>query len=575
MREPTDPVGQPNKPLVQIESVLELPWLAPDAGSLAQLASSCSTDTWNSVRQDPAMVLMLLRPPGKSWDPSRPLASTESPDWYARLHHHLNQPPSGLLDWSNPQTKQILPIARASAEVCHALSEKYQISAPNRAWIAGLLAPLGWLAIGSIAPDQLALTLRPLAAGETWNDRQMEHWGMRHGSLVRRLSRSWQLPDWLSVILGSSGMQEREIELLGGEPALWHLLHVSLDLVRETVKDLGLVHPEDGLISLNRLGWTPATLDISWIRDLCQQSIARGETPWNNPYQQGLLKPLLNLAAENRRLQDTPRQRRLENELDQLHEALEAQHQNNLRQLHRDKLEAMAEFAAGAGHEINNPLAVVSGQAQYLLGHEEEWFTEEGQPQVRKALQTVIAQTRRVHGILRDVMHYARPSAPSFLWTDLPSLLAAVASSQQELASQKRIQLDLRIGLESLEVFIDVEQVRQALTCLLVNAIEAAPADGWARITLNHPEPEAPIDVLVEDSGPGPNPAQRDHIFEPFFSGRNAGRGRGLGLSIAWRLTRLQGGDVWLARSEPGQPTRFVLRLPFRNQNLLPMRKVA
>jgi len=57
---------------------------------------------------------------------------------------------------------------------------------------------------------------------------------------------------------------------------------------------------------------------------------------------------------------------------------------------------------------------------------------------------------------------------------------------------------------------------------------------------------EDAITIAVEDNGPGPEAAQRPLLFDPFFSGRTAGRGRGLGLPIAWRLAHLQGGDVRL-----------------------------
>ena len=66
---------------------------------------------------------------------------------------------------------------------------------------------------------------------------------------------------------------------------------------------------------------------------------------------------------------------------------------------------------------------------------------------------------------------------------------------------------------------------------------------------------------MVEDSGTGPAPSQREHLFDPFYSGRLAGRGRGLGLPTAWRLAREHGGDVRY-ESVSGGPTRFVLSLP-------------
>jgi signal transduction histidine kinase len=124
------------------------------------------------------------------------------------------------------------------------------------------------------------------------------------------------------------------------------------------------------------------------------------------------------------------------------------------------------------------------------------------------------------------------------------------------------VRIEVALQPERLPVYADAAQVRIALTCLLRNAVEAAPADGWARLVLRRPAEGEPIEVAVEDSGPGPEMAQRPHLFDPFYSGRMAGRGRGLGLPIAWRLAHLQGGDVRLDPPRRHEPTRFVLILP-------------
>jgi signal transduction histidine kinase len=106
----------------------------------------------------------------------------------------------------------------------------------------------------------------------------------------------------------------------------------------------------------------------------------------------------------------------------------------------------------------------------------------------------------------------------------------------------------------------DREQIFRALSALLRNAIEAAPEGGWAGVSIETEHPNT-VHFVVEDSGPGPNSDHRDRIFDPFFSGRDAGRGRGLGLPIAWRLARLHDGDVFLA-DRNGGPTCFILSLP-------------
>jgi signal transduction histidine kinase len=98
------------------------------------------------------------------------------------------------------------------------------------------------------------------------------------------------------------------------------------------------------------------------------------------------------------------------------------------------------------------------------------------------------------------------------------------------------------------------------LTCLVRNAIEAAPAEGWAGIRIDASAPQQ-IDVVVEDNGPGLPSLLREHLFDPFYSGREAGRGRGLGLSTAWRLVKVHGGDLRFVNLPDG-PTRFVMSLP-------------
>src|SRR5262249_31538748 len=129
---------------------------------------------------------------------------------------------------------------------------------------------------------------------------------------------------------------------------------------------------------------------------------------WESPYDQPLLRDLLALAAENRYLRAAPLQQKLEQQFDELQRAFEEQVHGAGQRLLEAKLNALAEFAAGAGHEINNPLAVMSGQAQYLLNHERDWLSGDSEGKATKALQTIISQTKRVHSLLRDLMLFSR-----------------------------------------------------------------------------------------------------------------------------------------------------------------------
>ncbi len=504
-----------------LEAVTGLPWLAPAAGSLAALAR-CGAASWSGfLRHDPAAVLLLVRCE-RAADPAlypTSLFGTPAPLEFAL--HRLAAAPCGFIDWTGPAYRASLAIARRAK----ALARRSGRAHPEAAWVAGLLAPLGALAVSCVATPRL----------------------------TRRLARAWQLPDWLARIIGLLELPLEQARRLGADPALFAVVRLAADLSREAGHDLGLtgdtdLAEEEQLLGLRRDGAGPAEDDPPGL-------------VWDDPYRQGLLVDLLAVAADNARLRQAPLVGRLEREVDDLHEALRDKVRGEAERLRQAKLAALAEFSAGAGHEINNPLAVISGQAQYLLAHENDWLAADTSGAARTALNTIIAQTRRIHGILRDLMLFARPLAPRPAWLDLPTLLGEVAAGLAELAAGKQVRVEV-VGPQRLSVHADGDQVRQALSCLLRNAIEAAGSGGWARLVLAEHGPAERVLVLVEDSGPGPTAEQRPHLFDPFYSGRSAGRGKGLGLPVAWRLARLQGGNVSLEPAQDGAPTRFVLSLP-------------
>jgi signal transduction histidine kinase len=175
-------------------------------------------------------------------------------------------------------------------------------------------------------------------------------------------------------------------------------------------------------------------------------------------------------------------------------------------------------------------------------------------------LQTIISQAQRIHDLLSELMQFARPPRPQKRPLDLGGLIREVTVALGDLAAQRQVRLVCPELEHPISLYADPRQLRTALTCLLRNAIEAAPADGWAGVRVQLPAPER-LELIVEDSGPGPTPPQREHMFDPFYSGRAAGRGRGLGLPTAWRLAREHGGDVCFDDTSTG-PTRFVLTLP-------------
>jgi signal transduction histidine kinase len=217
-----------------------------------------------------------------------------------------------------------------------------------------------------------------------------------------------------------------------------------------------------------------------------------------------------------------------------------------------EKLEAMAEFAAGAGHEINNPLAIIAGRAQLLL-------KDEADPERRRELALINAQVKRAHEMIADLWLFARPPRPEFQTVDLVQLVDRVVEEMAPQAAQRGVSLRRAGEPGPLPVEADPVQLCVALNALLKNSLEAIGRDGQVEIGLRGSRSE--VEIRVSDTGPGVTPDERRHIFDPFYSARQAGRGLGMGLSKCWRIVTGHGGGI-AVESPPGQGAQFVITLP-------------
>jgi signal transduction histidine kinase len=222
------------------------------------------------------------------------------------------------------------------------------------------------------------------------------------------------------------------------------------------------------------------------------------------------------------------------------------------RALETEKLEAMAEFAAGAGHEINNPLAVISGRAQLLL-------RDETDPERRRALALISAQAMRVYEMIADMMLFARPPRPELQTVDLSELIDALAADLSPRCAAQETALR-RIG-ESQPVFVEADpiQMKVALRAICQNAVETLQHGGSIEVGLECGDGD--VRIAIRDDGPGIRPDERRHLFDPYYSARQAGRGLGLGLSKAWRIITNHGGRIEV-ESQPGQGASFTIVLP-------------
>lgn len=539
------------------ESAAQLPWLWPDAHSLSALGQPLSQETWPILRRDPAALLLVHRVHSAfSSDAEPPTISAArflEPrvlDAVLRWFHHDR---GHWLDFRQPT---VLPIYRAAVSIAqHAriIAELTRSSDPDAAWIAGLLAPLGWFAIAASEPLAVADCLSDPAFSSEPSETQQRHWGLDQDSIVRRLARRWQLPEWLRCVLGHLDLPLPSAVAIGADPAFFATIQLAAGMADHAGYSLGLVSALEPQSLLEVLKLQVGDLRAVQDRVAEAEQAEAFDLDCEDPRDIRDLPWILQKAAEARRDAATPFLAPLEQDVDRLHSTLVHWKKNEEERLRVGKLAALAEFAAGASHEINNPLAVISGQGQYLLQQE---FDDEFRP----ALESIVRQTRRIHSILTDLMQFARPPKMNRKPVALNEIIRSAVETFRGLANEAGTNLDCVPTPATLWVSADPRHLQTAIGCLVRNAIEAASLDkGWVRVRVESLHDR--VDILVEDNGPGLLPAQREHLFDPFYSGRSAGRGRGLGLPTAWRLARENGGDVRHVPT-PGGPTTFVMSLP-------------
>jgi signal transduction histidine kinase len=235
---------------------------------------------------------------------------------------------------------------------------------------------------------------------------------------------------------------------------------------------------------------------------------------------------------------------------------------------HAERLTTVGRIASSVAHELGTPLNVVSGRARLIL---------ENAGAAETHARIVVDQADRMTKIIRQLLDYARRRPPQKGEQDLSRLAADVLPLLSTLASKKRIQLKFDAEVGAAPVTADATQVQQALTNLIVNAIQASADGATVDVTLRAAGTRRPPDghadgkstlaetfeLAVRDHGPGMPPEVLARVFEPFFTTKPIGESTGLGLSVTHDIVDEHGG--WIeADSAPGRGSRFSMFLPRR-----------
>jgi len=218
-------------------------------------------------------------------------------------------------------------------------------------------------------------------------------------------------------------------------------------------------------------------------------------------------------------------------------------------------LSMIAEMAAGAAHELNNPLAVISGRAQMLAASPPDEETG-------RIAALLAEQARRCSQIVAELMEFAKPSPPQKRSTPVGELLGQLRDRWLDRGALPPAAFLLDLSDELPRIQVDPAQVGSAFDELVRNSIEASEGRS-PRLVVNCQWDRADETVVIrlEDNGAGMDPETLERAMDPFFSHRPAGRGRGLGLSRAVRWIEINGGRLRLD-SRPGEGCTAIVEFP-------------
>jgi signal transduction histidine kinase len=218
--------------------------------------------------------------------------------------------------------------------------------------------------------------------------------------------------------------------------------------------------------------------------------------------------------------------------------------------LQHAKLEALAEFAAGAGHEINNPLATILGRTELLLRRVERLAPSGETGEATRDLNIIAGQVQRIRDMIGDLMLFARPPAPKLEACDLSETVRTVLKTFANQAAAQGV--DLRQNLATGVIQADRIQLAVVVSELIRNALQATSGGGVIAVSATWRVDPPGAFLVVEDDGVGLSKDDREHLFDPFYSGRQAGRGLGFGLCKCWKIMQLHGGAIEVGPREGG-----------------------
>jgi signal transduction histidine kinase len=227
-----------------------------------------------------------------------------------------------------------------------------------------------------------------------------------------------------------------------------------------------------------------------------------------------------------------------------------------------EKLASVGRLAAGIAHEIGNPIGIILGylgliKKRDIRDEEKEDF-----------LYRIESEITRINRIIRQLLDFSRPSSGKPEKTPAHELIMNTINMLKPQPMMEDISITFALEAASDTVFADPNQLQQVFLNIIMNAADflagknlSEDSSSKKEIILQSKNADDYIELRIMDNGPGIPEEERDHIFDPFYTTKEPGKGTGLGLAVCYRIVEGLGGTIRI-EGEIGEGTTIIITLP-------------